>query len=175
MKNRGGNFDSKCLEIACRLKKNSKVIKFLILECNVAVTYECIKNFENAYFTEGISLLIEHFSNNNNNNNNGIINDDIQLNEKCLLTIQPKNVNSLLDYNKEIKLKKKIVCFFNIKSNYIIYKDLYKIFLQYLIDNKLVIANYFIVNTELSQLFKINNYIILNINQIHNILTYFIF
>jgi hypothetical protein len=72
-------------------------------------------------------------------------------------------------------LKKKIVCFFNIKSNYIIYKDLYKIFLQYLIDNKLVIANYFIVNTELSQLFKINNYIILNINQIHNILTYFIF
>ena len=55
-----------------------------------------------------------------------------------------------------------------------IYKDLYQIFLKYLIDNKLVIATYFVINTELSELFKINSCTIMHIDEISNVLSYFV-
>ena len=46
--------------------------------------------------------------------------------------------------------------------------------LKYLIKNKLVIGKYFVINTELANLLKINNCIIIDISELNNILTYFV-
>ena len=69
-----------------------------------------------------------------------------------------------------LKLKEKLW----LKKKTIKYLDLYQIVLKYLISNKLIIGNYFIINEKLSNLLKINHCTIIHINQIHNILTYFI-
>ena len=45
---------------------------------------------------------------------------------------------------------------------------------KYLINNKLIIGNYFVIDCKLSNLLKINNSTIINVDQIHNMLTYFI-
>ena len=42
------------------------------------------------------------------------------------------------------------------------------------ISNDLVIGNYFVINSKMSLFLKINHCTIMNIDELHNILTYFI-
>ncbi len=46
--------------------------------------------------------------------------------------------------------------------------------LKYLINKKLIIGNYFIINDELSAILKLETSSLLHIDQIKNIITYFI-
>ncbi len=46
--------------------------------------------------------------------------------------------------------------------------------LKYLITKKLVIGNYFIINDELASILKLESCFILHIDQVKNIITYFI-
>ena len=64
--------------------------------------------------------------------------------------------------------------YFQNNVEYIKYLDLYEIVLKYIISNKLIIGNYFVINDKLSKLLKINYCTIINIDQLDNILTYFI-
>ena len=62
----------------------------------------------------------------------------------------------------------------NYKKNNILYNELEKLILKYLIDNKLIIGNYFILNHEISTLIKIDKGVIMHIDQLKNILPYFV-
>jgi hypothetical protein len=74
----------------------------------------------------------------------------------------------------EYILKNKIKKLFEYKKKNILYTDLVELMLKYLIANKLIIGNYFVINNELSILLKLNQCTIINIDQIDNILSYFI-
>ena len=52
--------------------------------------------------------------------------------------------------------------------------EVYELMLKYLITKKLVIGNYFIINEQLGSILKLDPSCILHIDQIKNIITYFI-
>ncbi len=74
-----------------------------------------------------------------------------------------------------IDLKKnKIKKFFNYNKKSITYLEVYEIMLKYLIEKKLIIGNYFVLNAELAGILKLENCNILHIDQLKNITTYLI-
>jgi hypothetical protein len=177
LKEFGGIYTSECLEEACKISKNGRVIKFLITECNVKVNDNCINNFQEAYRIEALDVLIKKYKTQNPNSNNLEKTEKrtIELDNKSTMNVSPRNIKINIEDNEiEYELKNKIKKFFELKKKTIKYHELYELFLKYLISNNLVIGNYFVINTKLSDLLKINHCVIMNIEQIHNILTYFI-
>jgi len=169
----GGKYNSICLEEACKIPKNGKVIKFLINDCDINVTQNCLNIFQDTYKIESLEILINKFKSQNLKETN-TKSEIIEIDKDSTITIIPKQIDiDINDNTIEYKIKKKIVKFFNLKYNKLKYFDLYEIFLKYLISNKLVIGNYFIINKNLSELLKINNCTIINIDQLYNVLTYF--
>ena len=79
-----------------------------------------------------------------------------------------------MNLDEKIMLKEKIKKFFSVKKNKIKYVDLLQIMLKYIISNNLVIGNYFVLNNRLSKFLNINPCVLININEIKNILTYFV-
>lgn len=177
LKEFGGIFTSACLEEACGVSKNGKVIKYLINDCRVKVTDKCLEKFQEAYKIESLDVLLTKYK-----TQNPIISTEkteqdkiIELDKESIMIVTPKNIAINIDDNDiEYVLKNKIKKFFDYKKNTIKYLELYQLFLKYLISNKLVIGIYFVINTKLSNLLKVNHCTIMNIDQIHNILTYFI-
>jgi hypothetical protein len=88
------------------------------------------------------------------------------------MSIDKKNIE--INNDTEYILKNKVKIFFNYNKKTIKYLELYELMLKYLINHKLVIGNYFVINDELCNLLKINQCTLVNIDQIDNILTYFI-
>lgn len=177
LKEFGGIYTTKCLEEACSLPRNGKVIKYLINDCKVKVTDTCLEKFQQAYKIEALDAIMTKYKSHNPIKN--LTDDDtnkyIEINEKSTMTVTPRNIKiNIKDDLIEYELKNKIRKFFDLKKKTIKYNDLFEIFLKYLISNKLVIGKYFVVNVELSNLLKISHCVIMNTNQIHNILTYFI-
>jgi hypothetical protein len=171
LKEKGGVLTYECLENACGVKKNAKVIKFLINECKLKPTQKCLTNFQTTYGIEALDFLMLNYDNNQDKkdvktNNKIIIDND------STLSIDKKNI----EINKEVDylLKVKIAKLLNYNKTTIKYNDLYELMLKYLINNKLIIANFFVINSELSKLLKINQCSIINIDQLDNILSYFI-
>ena len=212
LKERGGEFNEQCLECACKIYKNGKVIKYLIKDCKIQPNDACIKAYEDAYKMETLSLLIGSYKNkdfdedntnqdnknnkdkdnknnkdnkenkddkddNNDNHNKKIIElkkqSKIELNKDCTMTIIA-NPNIELVENKEYKLKNKIRNLLDYKKKNIIIIDLFELFLKYLITNNLVIGNYLIINKELSELLKLNYCTIISVDEIENMISYFI-
>jgi hypothetical protein len=60
------------------------------------------------------------------------------------------------------------------KRNKILYSELEKLLLKYIINNKLVIANYFILNDEFANIIKLDKGVIMHIDQLKNMIPYFI-
>jgi hypothetical protein len=60
------------------------------------------------------------------------------------------------------------------RKNKILYNELVKLLLKYIIDNKLVIANYFILNEEFANIIKIDKGVIMLIDQLKNMVPYFL-
>ena len=98
---------------------------------------------------------------------------DININDKFTMKIIPNN-NKNLDESLEYIIKDKIKKFFSLKKNKIKYVDLLQLMLQYLINNNLVIGNYFVLSNKLSKFLNINPCVLININEVKNILTYFV-
>ena len=178
LKEKGGIIDIDCLNKAVSLRKNSKIIKYIISNCKIKPNDETIKLFQEVNNIECFDLLINNYSNNGNNGNNGnSTTNPVKINcldTSSLLSIEPITENFEIDYNKEYVLRTKIKILLNYKKNNILYNELQKLILIYLIDNKLIIGNYFILNHEISKLIKIDKGVIMLIDQLKNILPYFI-
>ena len=178
LKEFGGTYTTKCLEEACGITKNGKVIKYLIYDCGVKVTDKCLEKFQQAYKIDALDAIMIKYKSHNpikNSTSDDNSNKYVEINEKSTMTVTPRNIKiNIKDDSVEYELKNKIKKFFDYKKKTIKYNDLFEIFLKYLITNKLVIGKYFVVNIELSNLLKISHCVIMNTNQIHNILTYFI-
>jgi hypothetical protein len=178
LKEFGGTYTTKCLEEACGITKNGKVIKYLINDCGVKVTDICLDKFQQAYRIDALDAIMIKYKSHNpikNSEDDDNANKYVEINEKSTMIVTPRNIKiNIKDHSIEYELKNKIRKFFDYKKKTIKYNDLFEIFLKYLITNKLVIGKYFVVNIELSDLLKISHCVIMNTNQIHNILTYFI-
>ena len=178
LKEKGGIIDIDCLNKAVYLRKNSKIIKYIISNCKIKPNEETIKLFQEVNNIECFDLLINNYNNGNNiNNGNKDSSTPVKINcldTSSLLSIEPITENFEIDYNKEYVLRTKIKILLNYKKNNILYNELEKLTLKYLIDNKLIIGNYFILNHEISTLIKIDKGVIMHIDQLKNILPYFV-
>ena len=177
LKEFGGIYSTECLEEACAVNKNGRAIKFLVNECNVKVSDKCLEKFQEAYKIEALDILMKKYKIQNpescktNQNQSRVVELDIN----SIMTVTPREIKiDKDDQNCEYEIKGKIKKFFELKKKHIKYIELYEIVLKYLISNKLIIGNYFIINEKLSKLLKINYCTIINIDQLHSILTYFI-
>ena len=177
LKEFGGVYSTECLEEACSVPKNGRVIKYLINECNVNVSEKCLEKFQEAYKMEALDAVMKKYKKQNPESHKINSNEQkvIELDKNSIMSIIPKNIKiDKNDVNYEFAVKGKIQKFFELKSKNIKYFELYEATLKYLISNKLIIGNYFIINDKLSKLLKINQCTIASIDDIHNILTYFI-
>lgn len=189
LKELGGVYTSECLEEACNLNKNGRAIKFLLTECeNIKVTDKCLENYQNTYKLEALDILMKKYKSTNDDaenklktnsdpNNNFYVGSEtcFDIDPNSIMNVNPKNI--IVDKTnggQKYIVKSKIKKFFEIKSKSIEYIELYQIVLKYLISNKLIIGNYFIISEKLSELLKMNHCTILHIDQLHNIMTYFI-
>ena len=178
----GGAYTSACLEEACKIPKNGKTIKYLMLECGVKTTEKCLEYFQEAYKIEALDVLMKKFK----SEHPELVKNDLEnkrilsIDENSIMNVKPREVkpggtkidreNDTLEYQLRGKIKK----FFELKKNTIRYSELYQVVLKYLISNKLIIGNYFVISEKLSELLKMNYCTIMHIDQLHNILTYFI-
>ncbi len=178
LKEFGGIFTPQCLEEACGVTKNGRVIKYLVTECGVKVSEKCLEKFQEAYRIDALDILMKKFKSQNPITLAENINDNkktIELDNNSIMTVTPRQIEiNKEDDTIEYIVKGKVKSFFELKKKTIKYMDLYQVFLKYLISNKLTIGNYFIISDKLSKLLKINYCTIISIDQIHNILTYFI-
>jgi hypothetical protein len=168
---KGAVINIECLETACKVNKNSKVIKYMINDCKMKPNDNCLKNFQSIYNIEPLDILMQNYSNNNEQHIK--INNKIELDNESTMTIEPKQT-IVIQTDGEYLLKTKINKLLNYNKKIIKYYDLYELMLKYLINHKLVIGNYFVINNELCNLFKINQCALINIDQLDNILSYFI-
>merc|ERR1711916_135110 len=76
LKEYGGVYNIDCLIEACKLRKNSKVIKFLINDCNIKINDECIKVYQETYHLDGLDIVMKNYSNRKNEKIN--IKEDIK-------------------------------------------------------------------------------------------------
>lgn len=176
LKEFGGIYTPECLEIACGLTKNGRVIKYLINECGVKISDKCLDEYQQAYRLDALDTIMKKYKIQNPvKKSDTDIEKNIEINEKSTMVVSPRNIKiDLKDDTIEYKLKNKIRKFFEYKKKTIKYTELYEMVLKYLVSNKLVIGKYFVIDIELSNLLKISHCVIMDTNQIHNILTYFI-
>ena len=170
LKEKGGVITIRCLEKACGVKKNGKVIKYIINDCNIKPDIECLEKFQYTYGLEALDILMKNYS----NNKDPIIKSTskIDLDNDSTMTIYKKPIEISLEI--DYILKNKIKKLFEYNKKTIKYVDLYELMLKYLINHKLIIGNYFVINNELCNLLKISQCTIVNIDQLDNILSYFI-
>jgi hypothetical protein len=169
-KEKGGIYNKECLIKACGVRKNGKVIKFLINDCNIKPDLDCIKSFQEIYGIEALDILINNYS----KNNMPEIKSErkVEIDNSILVSIEKRDfeVDSEYNYNIRSKIKKLL----GYKKNVITFNELEELFLKYLINQKLIIGNYFVVNSDLCSIIKINQSTLMSINEIKNIITYFI-
>jgi hypothetical protein len=170
LREKGGVINTECLANACGVRKNGKIIKYIINECKVKPNDTCLEKFQNIYGIETLDLLMQNYSNTKEQPNKN--NNKINLDSSSTMSIDKKNIE--INNDTEYILKNKVKIFFNYNKKTIKYLELYELMLKYLINHKLVIGNYFVINDELCNLLKINQCTLVNIDQIDNILTYFI-
>lgn len=177
LKEFGGEYTTECLEESCGVNKNGRVIKYLVNECGVKVSDKCLEKFQEAYKIEALDILMKKYKTQNPNSFKTNQNESrtLELDVNSIMTVTPRDIIiDKDDKNREYDVKGKIKKFFELKKKSIKYLELYEIVLKYLIYNKLIIGSYFVVSEKLSKLLKINYCTIIHIDQLHNILTYFI-
>ena len=169
-KEKGGVYNRDCLIKACGVRKNGKVIKYLINDCNLKPDLDCIKSFQDNYGIEALDILIHNYSKHNISEKK--VERKIEIDNSILLSIDKRDFEIDIEYSYNIRSKiKKLLCY---KKNVITFQELEELFLKYLINQKLVIGNYFVVNNDLCSVIKINQSTLINIDEVKNIITYFI-
>jgi hypothetical protein len=169
-KEKGGIYNKDCLIKACGVRKNGKVIKYLVNDCNIKPDLDCIKSFQENHGIEALDILIHNYSKGNVSDTKTI--RQIEIDNSILVSIDKRDFDIDMEYSYNIRSKiKKLL---NYKKNVITFQELEELFLKYLINQKLVIGNYFVVNHDLCSIIKINQSTLLNIDEVKNIITYFI-
>lgn len=170
LKEKGGIITTDCLEKACSVRKNGKVIKYIICDCKVKPNDSCLMMFQITHGLEALDIIMKNYENKNEEIKK--TNDKLILDNDSTMTIDKRaiEINTELDYVLKTKIKK----LFDYKKKTIKYVDLYELMLKYLINHNLIIGNYFVINGELCNLLKINQCTVVNIDQLDNILSYFI-
>ncbi len=170
LKEKGGVLTTECLEKACGVRKNGRVIKYIICDCKVKPNDSCLIMFQSTYGLEALDIIMKHYENKKEEIKK--TNDKLALDNESTMTIDKRTIeiNAELDYTLKSKIKKLL----DYKKKTIKYVDLYELTLKYLIDHNLIIGNYFVINAELCNLLKITQCTLVNIDQLDNILTYFI-
>lgn len=174
LKEYGGEYNVQCLIEACKNSRNGKVIKYLINDCGVKSNDLCVTTFQETYKIEALDFIIKGYDSNKNIDTKKT-NLPIDLESNSTVVIQPRDIEfDINDKSLDFKLKVKIKKFFDYKKKTIKYIEIYELLLKYLINNKLVIGNYFVLNNSIAGILKLEPCTIMHIDQIHNILTYFI-
>jgi hypothetical protein len=176
LKEKGGIIDIDCLNSAVSLRKNGKIIKYIINNCNVKPNTETLRIFQEVNSIECLDLLVSNYKCGSNGGSNVIVNTN-SLDPSSLLSIEPLTNDLQMDdcdRNKEYVLHNKIRKLLGYKRTKILYSELEKLLLKYIIDNKLVISNYFILNEEFANIIKMDKGIIMHIDQLKNMIPYFI-
>lgn len=169
-KEKGGIYNKDCLIKACGVRKNGKVIKYLINDCNLKPDLDCIKSFQDNYGIEALDILIHNYSKHNISEKK--VERKIEIDNSILVSIDKRDIEIDIEYSYNIRSKiKKLLSY---KKNVITFQELEELFLKYLINQKLVIGNYFVVNNDLCSIIKINQSTLINIDEVKNIITYFI-
>jgi len=171
LKEKGGILHVSCLEKACGIRKNGKVIKYLIVECNLKPNDICLQNYQETYGMEALDIIIKNYDNTNIINHQ-LKDKSIEVDIDSTMTIERREI--VIDKELDYILKTKIKKLFDVKKKIIKYRDLMELMLKYIINNKLIIGNYFVINKELSLLLKLNQCTIIHVDQLDNILSYFI-
>ena len=169
-KEKGGIFTKNCLENACAVKKNGKVIKFLVNECGIKPDDECLKSFQEAHGMEALEILMKNYDTDKKKEIKVV--NKIEIDTSSLISIDKRDFEIDLEYNYNIRNKVKKLLEYKKKS--ITFKELEELILKYLINKKLVIGNYFILNNELASIIKINQGTLMNIDEVKNIIVYFV-
>jgi hypothetical protein len=190
LKEKGGIIDIDCLNSAVSLRRNGKIIKYIINNCNVKSNTETLRIFQEVNSIECLDLLVSNYKGSGGiGANNNIVCTNC-LDPSSLLTIDPLPTIAPLptidplptkdplqpscDYDCEYILHNKIKKMLGYKRNKILYSELEKLLLKYIINNKLVIANYFILNDEFANIIKLDKGVIMHIDQLKNMIPYFI-
>ena len=170
LKEKGGVLTSECLEKACCVRKNGRVIKYIISDCKVKPNDACLIMFQTTYGLEALDVIMKNYENKKEEVKKN--NEKIVLDNDSTMTVDKRNIeiNTELEYTLKSKIKK----LFEYKKKTIKYVDLYELMLKYLIDHNLIIGNYFVINNELCNLLKISQCTLINMDQLDNILSYFI-
>lgn len=170
LKEKGGVITVRCLEMACGVRKNGRVIKYIINDCNVKPDNECLEKFQITHGLEALDLLMKNYSIKKEEVEKS--NNKINLDNDSTMTIEKRDIE--INNESEYMLKNKIKKLLEYKKKTIKYSELNELMLKYLINHKLVIGNYFVINNELCNLLKISQCVLVNIDQLDNILSYFI-
>ncbi|AYV79969.1 MAG: hypothetical protein Gaeavirus3_23 [Gaeavirus sp.] len=170
LKEKGGPIDTACLRCACSIRRNEKVLKYIIDECNIKPDKLCLEEFSRTYSIDGLLTIMNNYTNIPTTSNNKIQN--LIIDPDSTISIERHDIKTTKD--KHYILKTKIKRLLNHKPKTIEYIKLYELMLKYLIDKKLVIGNYFIINAELSSILKINECSIMNVSELDNLISYFI-
>jgi hypothetical protein len=176
LKEKGGIVDVDCLNSAVASRRNGKIIKYIINNCNVKPNTETLRIFQEVNSIECLDLLVSNYK---SGIVGGVVNGCGSISTNCLdpyslLSIEPKTDDLQIDYDCEYMLHNKIRKMLNYRKNKILYNELEKLLLKYIIDNKLVIANYFILNEEFANIIKMDKGVIMHIDQLKNMIPYFL-
>ena len=118
LKEYGGVYTTECLEEACALTKNGKVICYLINECGVKVSNTCLLNFQEAYGTDALEIIMRKYRENNQTTNTNINQQTfVEIDCKSTISVIPRNIPiNMKDDSIEYILKKKIKNFLECKK-----------------------------------------------------------
>jgi len=202
LKEKGGIIDIDCLNSAVSLKRNGKIIKYIINNCNVKPNTETLRIFQEVNSIECLDLLVSNYKSGSGIGGGvgggvgGCVNTNC-LDPSSLLSIEPIiNVSQIGvgdggvgdggvgdggvgvggvgdggvgdggvgDGGGGGVIHNKIKKMLGYKKNKILPSELEKLLLKYIIDNKLVISNYFILNEEFANIIKMDKGVIMNID-----------
>lgn len=168
---KGCKYTEKCLEAACLVKNNSKVINFLIKTCKIKPTELSIKNFETSYSIPALSQLIESYLP-KKEEKKPEPSYNCSLNTKSLITIEKQNkeFNNETEYTVKSKISKLLA----MKSKTCNLKKLYDEMLKYFVLNNLVVGRYILIDETLANIIKINKGTIIDIDELNTMITYFV-
>lgn len=171
LKEAGGIFTTECLIEACKNRNNGKVIRYLINDCGVKSNDECVRVFQETHHLEALDLIIKGYDNSKAKESDKTV-KYVEIDPNSTLVIEPRTL--AINNDSDYKFKSKIKKFFDYKKKTIKYLEVYEMMLKYLITKKLIIGNYFVINDELASILKLESCFILHIDQVKNIITYFI-
>ena len=172
IKKNGLEPDQSCLEHACTVSSNNRIIQFLIEECNLKPTKKCFQNISNSIKSSGLGVMVNYLPNNIKINNNKkrkivhkkeLINDEINdtCNNVIFNTIKIKPTNHNILPKKKYNVTDKMIDFWDFnKEDKITFYQLRKMVLKYIKDNNLQLE-------QNKKIIKIDDHInnILNINK----------